>query len=395
MDKISRYLEDKRFIQWVYSPNDELEEWWESFSTDYPSEKKNIQLARSILVNLRSRGKEIAEEDKILMFSKILQQIEEKQEKRKKYIRIGGMLKYAAVAIIFFGIGALLFYEKENQYLPYYSHEMVSESVDNEARLIRPDGESILLQENNSLIEYNTQGQVVVNNNVLNTVETGRKGTPELNQLFIPYGKTSEIVLPDGTRVFLNAGSRLIYPEFFNDKNREVFLVGEAFFEVKKDEAHPFIVQTNDIRLKVLGTKFNVSAYASDNSVETVLTEGKVSVEPIDAGVFSKSTILVPNQMASFNRSTKQFSLKMVDTDYYTLWKEGILKFESTDLSRIIKRLERYYNVRFFYEDPFVGTVKISGKLDLKQSMEETLSRVASAASVNIEKRGKKKYEIN
>ena len=111
--------------------------------------------------------------------------------------------------------------------------------------------------------------------------------------------------------------------------------------------------------------------------------------------MFAKSTDLLPNQLASFNKSTREFGVSEVDVSNYVLWKDGILKFESTDLSRVIKRLERFYNIRFYYGNPFLGSVKITGKLDLNQSMEETIERVAIVASLNIEKLEKNRYEIN
>ena len=212
--------------------------------------------------------------------------------------------------------------------------------------------------------------------------------------MIIPYGKTSELFLPDGTKVFLNAGSRLVYPENFTGKSREVFLSGEAFFDVKHDKQHPFIVQTEDFRVKVLGTRFNVSAYPTDNIVETVLAEGKVNMEKNNAGMFDKAIELAPNQMASFNRTTNETNVKSVDTDNYILWTEGLLKFESTDLSRITKRLERYYNIRFQYGEPLLGGLRISGKLQLKDDIDEVCERVARAASVKIVKKGENLYEI-
>ena len=395
MEYISKYLEDKRFIQWVYNPNDELEQWWESFSTDYPQEKQNIQLARNILLKLKTKNNELAEEEKILIFSKILKQIEDKSQQKKSSRKIVSLLKYAAVAILFFSVGALLFYQKNDQAFPYYSDVVSGEITGDEAKLIRPDGENIVLDKKNSRIEYDNQGQVVVNDQVLDAYESDKKGTPDYNELLIPFGKTSQIILPDGTKVHLNAGSRLVYPEFFKDKHRTVFLMGEAFFDVKENKNRPFVVKTTDVKLKVLGTKFNVSAYSSDNVIETVLTEGKVSLEPLNGGVFAKSMELLPNQLASFDKGTQELVVNDVDVSNYVLWKDGILKFESTDLSRIVKRLERFYNVRFYYGDPFLGSVTITGKLDLNHGMDETIENFALAASVDIEKLEKNRYEIN
>jgi len=394
MERISKYLEDKRFIQWVFSPGNELDEWWKSFEASNPKEKENIQLARRILQKLHTTDKELSEDEKIMLFTQILKQVEKQQERRKVRKIIGSFLKYAAVAVLFFFIGALMFY-RQNNFNPQFQTQEITEPIhSDEARLIRPDGENIILSEENSRIEHKQDGQVVVNNNIIESSASSQSGTPQINQLVIPYGRTSEIILPDGTHVFLNAGSRLIYPDFFADKNREVFLVGEAFFNVKHNEKQPFVVQTTDIRVRVLGTQFNVSAYPSDNIIETVLTSGKVRLEQNNTGIFSETTDLRAGQLAAFNKTERTTQLKDVDIENYTLWKENLLKFESTDLSRVVKRLERYSNVRFRYPDPFLGGVKITGKLDLSNSREFVLEYVADAATVKISAIGEGYYEI-
>lgn len=394
MENISKYLDDKRFIQWVFSPGNELNEWWNSFEAANPKEKENIQLARKILQKLHTSDKELSEDEKIILFTQILKQVENRQERGKTRKIIGSFLKYAAVAVLFFSIGALLFY-RQNNFNPQFQAREITEPVhSDEARLIRPGGDNILLSEANSRIEHKQDGQVVVNNNIIEPSASSQAGTPQINQLVIPYGKTSEIILSDGTHVFLNAGSRLIYPDFFADKNREVFLVGEAYFDVKHNEKQPFVVQTTDIRVRVLGTQFNVSAYPSDNIIETVLTSGKVRLEQNNTGIFSETTDLSPGQLAAFNKTERITQLKNVEIENYTLWKENLLKFESTDLSRVVKRLERYYNVRFRYADPFLGGIKITGKLDLSNSREFVLENVADAASVKISIIGEGYYEI-
>lgn len=395
MKNISKYLDDKRFIQWVFSPGNELDEWWKSFEANNPEEKENIQLAKRILQKLQTNNKELSQDKKIRLFSQILKQLENRQKQRKVRSLITGLMKYAAVAILFFSIGALLFYRENNLNPQFLTQEILEPNYADEARLIRPGGNDILLGEANSRIEHRQDGQVVVNGNIMESSTSCKKGKPEMNQLVIPYGKTSEIRLPDGTNVFLNAGSRLIYPNFFADNIREVFLVGEAFFDVKHNKEKPFVVQTNDIRVRVLGTQFNISAYPSDNIIETLLVSGKVRLQQNNTKIFSETTELSPGQLATFSKTERTTQLKNVDIENYTLWKENLLKFESTDLSRVVKKLERYYNIRFKYNDTFLGVIKISGKLDLGDSRESVLENVADVASVKIQKIGEGYYEIS
>ncbi len=393
MEQLSKYIGNENFILWVFEPNEQLEGWWSQFETDHPEEKRNIQLARKVLLKFRTTKNVLTETEKIRLFSKVLRRIEEKQYSGRTVNRAISLLKYAAVAFLFFAVGALLFY-KQNQFNPQFLNATLAEPIpETVAKLIRANGEDILLKESKSVLQYQPDGRLVINKD---TLVNGSAINHDLamNQLIIPFGKTSEVLLSDGTRVYLNAGSRLVYPEHFSGKAREVYLVGEAFFDVKSDKNYPFIVQLDDLRIKVLGTRFNISGYSADNIIETVLEEGRVTVEKNNAGLFDKATELIPDQMASFNKTTHETNLKSVNADTYILWTKGLLQFESTDLSRITKRLERYYNIRFEFRDPLLGGLRISGKLELKEDKDEICERIARTASVKIIKKSDFLYEI-
>ncbi len=394
MEQLSKYIENKNFIHWVFEPDDELEAWWNQFENDHPEEKRNIYVARKVLLKFRTTNNTLSEKEKILLFSRVLRQVEARQSNVKIRGLLTGVLKYAAVALLFFSIGALLFY-KQNQFNPQFLTQRLSEAIpENIAKLIRANGENITLKNAKSTVSYQPNGKLVVNNDTISSDLSKSVAENSMNQLIIPYGKTSEVILSDGTKVFLNAGSRLVFPENFKGKTREVFLIGEAYFDVKHDQNHPFIVQLSDLRVKVLGTKFNISAYAADNVIETVLAEGKVAMERNNAGLFERATELVPDQMASFDRTTKETNVKAVNVNNYTLWTKGLLQFENTDLNRITKRLERYYNIKTEFAQPLLGGLRISGKLELKEDQDEICNRIARAASVNIVKKGKSLYEI-
>ena len=398
MDRLSKYIENKNFILWVFEPDSNLELWWTRFETDHPEEKSNILLARNVLLTFRPNHKELSEEEKIQLFVSVIQQVEEKQRDRKTRNFVTELIRYAAVALLFFSIGGYVFYQQGQKRVlessQFFSQKLAEAVPSGAAKLIRFNGENILLKENKSVLKYSSDGKLVVNQDTIKAKVVTSAQKNALNQLIIPYGKSSEIFLSDGTKVFLNAGSRLVYPENFQGKTREVFLAGEAFFEVKKDNEHPFIVQINDLRIKVLGTKFNVSAYPTDKVVETVLTEGRVVLEKNNSGVFEKEIELLPNQLASFDRTSREMDIREVDTSNYVMWTEGVLKVEGTDLSRIVKRLERFYNIRFQFREPLLGGVRISGKLQLKEDRDEVIERVAKAASVKIIKNGEGFYEI-
>jgi hypothetical protein len=394
MDNLSKYLEDISFIRWTFEPTTELDFYWEQFIAGHIEEVKNIEQARKVILQFRTVAKSLSEEEKILLFARVLKQIEEKKKSGNYRQIFIGLAKYAAVAFFFFSIGALLFYRPLNVNPTFETFNSEERIPNNQAQLIRSNGENVTLAEKRSVITYQKSGELVINNDTIKPGNPDTKKNQALNQLIIPYGKTSEILLPDGTKVFLNAGSRLAYPDLFTGSIREVLLTGEAYFEVKHDLKHPFIVQVNGLRIKDLGTAFNVSAYPVDGQIETVLTEGKLSIKPDNSGLFSQATELVPGQMASFDRQTNQFSIKSVDVDDYIFWTQGMLKFESVDLSRIVKKLERFYNIRFQFNDPILGCLKISGKLELKEDKNEVVERIARTASVKITEKGEDYYEI-
>jgi ferric-dicitrate binding protein FerR (iron transport regulator) len=200
--------------------------------------------------------------------------------------------------------------------------------------------------------------------------------------------------LSDSTVVWLNAGSRLIFPSKFSGPQREVLLFGEAFFDVTRIEKIPFVVKTSSIEVKVLGTEFNVSAYPEDNTVQTVLKEGSVSIRRNNSGIFESDIVLKPNQMALFNKNTQNSKVYNVDAAYYTIWVKGLLSFDDQDFSRIIKKIERYYNIQIRYTDPLVGLQKISGKLDLNKNLEEVFEYLAKVSSTEIRKIDNNNYEI-
>lgn len=395
MEKLSTFLEDLRFIEWVVRPTPELQGFWNDHLRNHPEDRENIEAAKRLVIRLRIREIPLDENEKIVLFSRIIKHIEQEGNRRKRLSLVSGILRYAAVAIIFFALGYLLFHQKESIDPRFFTEEYVVPSNGGAAKLIRSTGEDIVLEEDNSLISYSSDGQLQINEvPITKASDKNNAKAGSLNQLVIPYGKSSRVLLSDGTTVHLNAGSRLVYPEVFHGSTREVILSGEAFFDVSPDTERPFYVYTNDLRIRVLGTKFNVSAYPLDNVVETVLAEGRISLGRNDENRDVKSYELKPGDLASFNRTSGETVLRQVDLDNYILWTEGILKFESTHLSRVLKRLERYYDIRFNIKDALLGTMQISGKLVLTDDPGETIERIARTASVTIEKSDENFYMV-
>ncbi|MBN1987679.1 MAG: DUF4974 domain-containing protein, partial [Prolixibacteraceae bacterium] len=173
-----------------------------------------------------------------------------------------------------------------------------------------------------------------------------------------------------------------------------VFLVGEAFFDIAKDESQPFYVKTTDVEIKVLGTQFNVSAYPEDYSVQTALAEGRVELSRVNAGFLEKKIQLSPGEMAYFNKKSRETIIYKVDLEYYTLWTDGLFSFSNTDLNRIIRKLERFYNIHFQFDDPLKGSIQISGKLDVTKEKDEVFEYLSNLTGLDFIKLNENNYAI-
>ncbi len=160
-------------------------------------------------------------------------------------------------------------------------------------------------------------------------------------------GEKIQLVLSDGTKIWVNSGSSLKYPDLFTGKNRKVFLEGEAFFDVSHNRNKPFIITTSLLQVEVLGTEFNISSYPNDETIETTLVTGSIKITGIDAeSKFGKETyILKPNDKATFLKSNNTIVVDEVIPQYYTSWKDGKLYFNNETFENIAKKLERWYDL--------------------------------------------------
>ena len=199
----------------------------------------------------------------------------------------------------------------------------------------------------------------------------------DLVECFIPTAEIRELTLPDGTRVMLNSRSTLLYPEQFAGKTRSVYLIGEANFQVKPDEKHPFIVKANDFQITALGTEFNVSAYTEDNNVFTTLITGSVLVEFDDLG---KKKLLKPNEQLVYNRKSRQDTLTYPDMKDVTAWQKGELVFNRKTITEIITILERKYDCKFFYNQHSLKNDRYSFRFKDNPPLSEVMDVIVDVA---------------
>lgn len=183
-------------------------------------------------------------------------------------------------------------------------------------------------------------GKIVYNN------AAGTDNRVIYNTLNIPRGAEYQLVLPDGSKVWLNAASSLRFPTRFTEKDRSVYLTGEAYFEITKNTAQPFrVITTDGMEVEVVGTHFNVMAYKDEEYIKTTLTEGKVRIKN-DGHI----TSLSPSQQAALQKNTQQLNVKQADIDKEIAWKNGMIEFSDDDLPYIMRQLSRWYDVDVSFE---------------------------------------------
>jgi ferric-dicitrate binding protein FerR (iron transport regulator) len=199
----------------------------------------------------------------------------------------------------------------------------------------------------------------------------------------VPKANKSEIILPDGSKIWLNNNSKLIYPKKFNGHERKVELVGEAYFEIKKNYKVPFIVKTSDVSIKVLGTKFNVSAYPNDKFIETTLISGKVTVNSNENPEIENT--LNPGESLTFDKISNKATIARVDTKFYTYWMKGEFSFKDEKFETLAKKIERIYNVEITIEDPKIKEKTYTGNFKVDDNIYTILEIFKRSTSEPIE----------
>lgn len=206
-----------------------------------------------------------------------------------------------------------------------------------------------------------------------------QEGYKQLNSQMVemknPLGLKSSLILSDGTKVTLNAGTTLSYPTAFVSDQRIVKVSGEAFFEVARDEKHPFIVKAENVNIRVLGTRFNVKAYEEENKIEVTLTEGRVGVGLDDQ---ANQISIQAGQQVLFDKGKGLFSKRQVNLDYYTGWRDDLFYFNRVTFEEIAKQLERRFNVNVEITSDRLKQVVFTGDFVRGENLEQIL-RVMTA----------------
>jgi transmembrane sensor len=368
-------LEDMDFLRWLLDgdfsrPNveDVLQ------SCDAPL-KKNITTAIRVLQSIKINQQSLSEKEKDEMLSNICARYQMKKRRRIVFRLSAAAACLAIVVGSFFFNGHRSNEEKDNfvstiscspsdmDFNHLHSVEVVTNGGKNisiaEDADISTNGNQLQVKGQNSKTEYNS-------------MTSGKYST-----LLVPYGRRSYLTLPDGSKVWVNSGTEVRFPNKNDAKARQIYVDGEIYIEVAHNNKIPFYVMAPDFRVRVYGTKFNVTSYHSDAENSVVLVEGKVAVKSNTSG--RASVMLSPNHR--YTQTQRGYKVDKVDAYDYISWKNGMWIFTSEKLSSIMLRLSRYYGKRIVC-DPSIANKSCTGKLVLFNDAESTVETISEIFSL-------------
>ncbi len=296
--------------------------------------------------------------------------------KKEKTYNIRNFSKYSALFLL--AISTLYFLSNLSTSDIPIKNKMVSvpvtESIDDQIVLINEDGSSDIISAEKQQLSFSKENEDVEK--------------LSFNTLKIPRGKVFKIILSDGTMVWLNAESKIRFPEKFlnSEDTRTVYLEGEAFFDVTHNKDKPFIVKSGELEIKVLGTKFNISSYPSEEHIKTTLVDGSVEI-----GIPAKNSLplkLKPNYQAAYERSSFSSSVLKVNTDDFTAWIDKRIVFKNETFKSITTKIERTYNVNITNELENFDQERFTGEFDI-ETIEDILKTLKEISNFDYKINGR------
>lgn len=380
-DKYLRYgaidfLKDEDFLRWRMFDLEEDKEYWEGLVAKYPSlgpiVDETVALFKS---EVKFNDYRLSEARIDSTYENIISRRGELHKRRTMYYWLSGV-----ASVLVLALGILLYFsmqshESDSDLLSYLSNVHFDESTSYEDIQIQMSADTMITFEEKMVeISYEKDSIKAVGKSIATMSET------EYSRLVVPKGKRAELTLSDGSVLHVNSGSSVVYPNKFASGNREIYVNGEVFLDVVRDEERPFIVRTHDLAVRVLGTRFNVQAYEDDAQTSVVLSSGSVKVK---ANSSAQDVTLKPSQMYDYNG--EDYSVKTVDVYRYISWMDGILFVNDEGLDILFNKLSRYYGVDIEYDEEMRSEI-CSGKVDLKDDVGEVLDGLTFSFPIGVEK---------
>jgi len=280
-------------------------------------------------------------------------------------------IKYAAILLLFICSSFLVFQNifKQTEHSIEDKNQITLELDNGTIQIINTNENKKIINHAGSQVGF--QNGDKLNYNSKNTKDYKLA----FNKLSVPYGKMFELILSDGTKIKLNAGTSIKYPvQFMPNQPREIVINGEAYFDVTKDSKNPFIVNANNLKVRVIGTEFNLSAYPEEQEISTVLVEGLVGLYDDETYTKETATLLKPGFKAVYNQADKAIYKEKVDTSLYTSWRTGRFIFRNSSFKNIVRRLERNYDVVIVNNNAELGEQYFSASFDIEEEITHILN---------------------
>lgn len=350
-----------------------------------PKKRKFSNIAEHIAQLIKRTEREQYNGDEQNVWENITRriEIEQKGEFKRRILHIASS---AAAILLLAGISIAYICNKgslnESFTTNLAGNLLIDMNSDTLSNILLVTANNTITLDNNANLIYNSSEQ-------LDFFGKNTKTGYELNQIYVPKGKRANITFSDGSVMYINGGTTVIYPTIFAKNKRQIYVDGEVYMEVKRDEEQTFIVQTDKLNVRVLGTSFNVCSYKDDEETSVVLVEGKVEIETPE----HEKHILIPNQRLSSGQDDK-ISIVNLDPALYTAWTQNYMILDREKLTNVLRKLSRHYGVNIQC-DPDISVEPISGKLDLRDSIEDVLKILRVTTSLKIEKHDNSFYLTN
>lgn len=309
----------------------------------------------------------------------LFKHINAKQIKRRELI----VRWSSCAAMVAFIIGAALFFRPTDERMTDGRTEILSQLPTlppggNKATLTLADGRQVALDSLEQKF-VSVDGSKIQNKDNTLIYAEGEAAVPVYNTISIPRGGEYQLVLSDGSKVWINSCTEIRYPVAFSPEERVIYLSGEAYFEVKKDK-RPFKVLVNDLEVKVYGTSFNVNAYTKER-VEATLLEGKIGLQ---SGNMDQETVLHPSEQACYQSGSKQINVKKVNAYDFIAWKNGEFVFNDQTIEEIMNRLSVWYDIEVKYENPNIKKMKFTGVMMRYATIDKILHYIEETATIHF-----------
>ncbi|MFC4674670.1 FecR family protein [Dysgonomonas termitidis] len=366
--KTYELLCDDSFLCWKLFSSEEDCILWEGLLEKNPELKSEIDKATKILKSVTLNNYKLSpdEKDDILQAIKERINIQKRQKRRRTLYSISGIAGAAAIAL--FIVFNFFYFKESSEEKTLVAGLAEKKQNGKDILLILADDEVVTLEQNSD-IQYKSDGNIVISNgDNEKTTKAIDKKQIRFNKLVVPSGKRSFLVLEDGTKIWINSGSTLEFPPVFQDNHREIRAEGEIYIEVAKDENRPFYINTTEMKVKVLGTRFNVSAYKDESAQSVVLVEGKVAVTAFDQEVELRPDL-------KLTVAEGRVKTEKVNVYNYISWKDGLLQYSGESLASILNKLSRYYDIPITY-DKGIENMKCDGKLVLFDNIQDIMETI-------------------